>query len=232
MRERMFQRALDLDPKCADAMNQLGLLAAASRTIWRARGAGSSRRSKRSRIIPARSTISRVLYAKIGPAQRCHRGFPLRHQMNPDDDELYLNLARIYVMMGERDKARAVLGELMERKPGNATATKALARTGGQMIPSHRSADRSDCAIGTRGEHQRVAVGAAVAPDADRARSAAGIELPLFRCQRPGPLRQPGIDDGRCRPLSMRSANRLLTRAAPIRATTVRERHSEYEGVL
>ena len=46
--------------------------------------------------------------------------------MNPDDDELYLNLARIYVTMGQRDKARAVLTELMELKPGNAIATKAL----------------------------------------------------------------------------------------------------------
>ena len=50
--------------------------------------------------------------------------------LNPDDDELYLNLARIYVIMGEREKARAVLEELMERKPGNATATKALAELG------------------------------------------------------------------------------------------------------
>ncbi len=55
--------------------------------------------------------------------------------LNPDDDELYLNLARIYVTMGERDKARAVLDELMERKPGNATATKALGGIGGKMIP-------------------------------------------------------------------------------------------------
>ena len=46
--------------------------------------------------------------------------------MNPDDDELYLNLARIYVTMGQRDKARAVLTDLLEHKPANATATKAL----------------------------------------------------------------------------------------------------------
>jgi FimV-like protein len=48
-------------------------------------------------------------------------------QMDADDDQLYLNLARIYVTMGERDQARAVLNQLMERKPGNRTATKALA---------------------------------------------------------------------------------------------------------
>ena len=47
---------------------------------------------------------------------------------NPDDDELYLNLARIYVTMGERDKARMALNELVERKPGSPTATRALAQ--------------------------------------------------------------------------------------------------------
>ena len=67
-----------------------------------------------------------VLYAKIGQPNDAIAAFRYGIRMNPDDDELYLNLGRVYVMMGERDKARAVLGELMERKPGNATATNAL----------------------------------------------------------------------------------------------------------
>jgi hypothetical protein len=45
----------------------------------------------------------------------------------PFDETLYLNLGRIYVTMGERDQARAVLTQLLEREPGNAIATKGLA---------------------------------------------------------------------------------------------------------
>ena len=69
-----------------------------------------------------------VLYAKLGQPNDAIAAFRYGIRTNPDDDELYLNLARIYVTMGEREKARAVLNELMERKPGNATATKALAQ--------------------------------------------------------------------------------------------------------
>ena len=67
-----------------------------------------------------------VLYARIGQPNDSIAAFRYGIQTNPDDDELYLNLARIYVTMGERDKARAVLEQLLERKPGNAIATRAL----------------------------------------------------------------------------------------------------------
>ncbi len=68
-----------------------------------------------------------MLYAKLGQPNDAIAAFRYGIRTNPDDDELYLNLARIYVTMGQRDKARAVLNQLLERKPGNATATKALA---------------------------------------------------------------------------------------------------------
>ena len=67
-----------------------------------------------------------VLYAKMGQPNDSIAAFRYGIKMNPDDDELYLNLARIYVTMGQRDKARAVLNELMEQKPGSAIARKAL----------------------------------------------------------------------------------------------------------
>ncbi len=94
------------------------------------RGAGSSKPSKQRRTIPAQSITSAVLYAKMGQPNDAVAAFRYGIKSNPDDDELYLNLARIYVMMGEREKARGVLGDLLERKPGNATATKALSELG------------------------------------------------------------------------------------------------------
>ncbi len=123
--QRMFRRALELDPKSADAMSQLGLLAAGSNDLAGARRWFQQAIEAQPDHPGAINNLA-VLYAKIGQPTDAIAAFRYGIRMNPDDDELYLNLARIYVMMGERDKARAVLGDLMERKPGNATATNAL----------------------------------------------------------------------------------------------------------
>lgn len=122
---RMFQRAVEIDAKCADAMNQLGLLAAGANDLAEARQ-WFQRAIEAQRDHPGAINNLGVLYAKTGQPNDSIAAFRYGIKMNPDDDELYLNLARIYVTMGEREKARAVLNELMERKPGNATATKAL----------------------------------------------------------------------------------------------------------
>ena len=57
-------------------------------------------------------------------AQRA--AFQYGMQVAPDDDMLYLNLARVWVTRGDRDRARIVMRQLLERKPGNGVATKAL----------------------------------------------------------------------------------------------------------
>ena len=122
---RMFERAVELDPKCADAMNQLGLLAAGSNDLEGARR-WFQRAMEAQQDHPGAINNLGVLYAKLGQPNDAIAAFRYGIKMNPDDDELYLNLARIYVTMGQREKARAVLSELLEQKPGNATATKAL----------------------------------------------------------------------------------------------------------
>jgi tetratricopeptide (TPR) repeat protein len=123
--QRMFQRAMELDPKCADAMNQLGLLAAtaddpAGALHWFQQAIEAQKDH------PGAINNLGVLYAKMGKPNDSIAAFRYGIKMNPDDDELYLNLARVYVTMAEREKARAVLNALMEQKPGNAIATKAL----------------------------------------------------------------------------------------------------------
>ena len=124
--QRMFQRALDLDAKCADAMNQLGLLAAGANDLPGARQWFKKAMEAQADHPGAINNLG-VLYAKLGQPNDAIAAFQYGIRTNPEDDELYLNLARIYVTMGQRDKARAVLNQLLERKPGNATATKALA---------------------------------------------------------------------------------------------------------
>ncbi len=127
--QKMLQRALEIDPKCADAMNQLGLLEAGSNNLAAARR-WFQQAIESQQDHPGAINNLGVLYAKMGQPNDAVAAFRYGIKTNPDDDELYLNLARIYVMMGEREKARAVLAELMERKPGNATAAKALAELG------------------------------------------------------------------------------------------------------
>ncbi|SPE41040.1 TPR repeat-containing protein [Candidatus Sulfopaludibacter sp. SbA3] len=127
--QRMFQRALELDAKCADAMNQLGLLAAGASDLAGARR-WFQQAIEAQKDHPGAINNLGVLYAKMGQPEDAIAAFRYGIKTNPDDAELYLNLGRIYVMMGEREKARAVLDELLERKPGNATAAKALAELG------------------------------------------------------------------------------------------------------
>lgn len=122
---QMFQRALELDPKCADAMNQLGLLAVGGNDLTEARR-WFEQAMEAQKDHPGAINNLGVLYAKIGQPNDSIAAFRYGIKMNPDDEELYLNLARVYVTMGEREKARAVLNELLEQKPGNATATRAL----------------------------------------------------------------------------------------------------------
>ncbi len=125
----MFQRALQMDGKCADAMNQMGLLDANTNDLNAARRWFQQAIEAQPDHPGAINNLA-VLYAKLGQPNDAIAAFRYGIDKNPDDDELYLNLARIYVMMGDREKARAVLDELMERKPGNLTAAKALAELG------------------------------------------------------------------------------------------------------
>jgi tetratricopeptide (TPR) repeat protein len=67
-----------------------------------------------------------VLYLKMGQPGDAIAAFRYGLREAPDDDELYLNLGRLYVQAGERDKARGVIMEWLERKPGYEKAQRAL----------------------------------------------------------------------------------------------------------
>jgi tetratricopeptide (TPR) repeat protein len=123
--QRMFQRAIDLDPKYADAMNQLGLIYASSNDLNAARRWFQQAIEAQNDHPGAINNLG-VLYAKMGKGNDSIAAFQYGIKTNPDDEELYLNLARVYITMAEREKARAVLNALLERKPGNAIAVKAL----------------------------------------------------------------------------------------------------------
>jgi len=44
----------------------------------------------------------------------------------PEDAELYMNLGRLYVQMGDREKARVLMQQLLAKKPGDPVALRAL----------------------------------------------------------------------------------------------------------
>jgi FimV-like protein len=44
----------------------------------------------------------------------------------PQFDQAYLNLARLYMLMNEKEKARETLQELLKRQPGHKLAQQAL----------------------------------------------------------------------------------------------------------
>jgi lipopolysaccharide biosynthesis regulator YciM len=47
-------------------------------------------------------------------------------QVAPDEDILYLNLGRAYIQTGKVDRARELMQQLLDRKPDNAIARRAL----------------------------------------------------------------------------------------------------------
>jgi Flp pilus assembly protein TadD len=67
-----------------------------------------------------------VLYMKLGQRNDAIAAFQYGIQVAPEDATLYLNLGRLYVGMGERDKARDLMRQLLEKKPGDPIATRAL----------------------------------------------------------------------------------------------------------
>jgi tetratricopeptide (TPR) repeat protein len=122
----MFTRALAADPKCADAANQLGILAAESSDFKGAREWFERAISMERDHAGAINNLG-VLYAKMGKPDDAIAAFRYGIEVAPEDESLYVNLGRVYVTLGKRDQARALMEQLLERKPADETARKALA---------------------------------------------------------------------------------------------------------
>jgi Flp pilus assembly protein TadD len=67
-----------------------------------------------------------VLYMEMEKQRDAIAAFRYGIEVAPDDETIYLNLARVYVRQGDRVKAREVLRSLQTQKPGSVVARKAL----------------------------------------------------------------------------------------------------------
>jgi tetratricopeptide (TPR) repeat protein len=123
--ENFLRKAVEFDPKDADAANQLGLV-----LTQQNRGAEAKKWFERAISIRRDHTGAinnlAVLYAELGQRNDAIAAFRYGIEIAPQDDQLYINLGRLYVQMGQRDKAREVMRELLTRKPGDPVATRAL----------------------------------------------------------------------------------------------------------
>jgi Flp pilus assembly protein TadD len=72
-----------------------------------------------------------VLYGMRGDANNAIVAFRYGIEVAPDEDDLYMNLARAYVNRGDREKARQVIEKWVTRKPANEMARRALRTLGG-----------------------------------------------------------------------------------------------------
>jgi Flp pilus assembly protein TadD len=120
-----YAKALQAEPGSAEAANGLGLLMAKQGRTEQARTYFEKAIARRRDYSDAINNLG-VLYTNEGKVNDAIAAFQYGIQVAPDEDILYLNLGRMYVKLGQTDKARAIMQELLDRKPENATARQAL----------------------------------------------------------------------------------------------------------
>ncbi|MGI9072181.1 MAG: FG-GAP-like repeat-containing protein [Bryobacteraceae bacterium] len=123
--EEWYRRALRLDPQSPDAANGLGLALAKQGRAGEARQSFEQAITLRRDYSEAINNLG-VLYLQEGKVNDAIAAFEYGIREAPDTDILYLNLGRTYTRLGKIDKARQVMQQLLDRKPDNVTAHRAL----------------------------------------------------------------------------------------------------------
>lgn len=116
--------ALALTPN-ADAADGLGLMFARQGRFAEARDWFQKAIALQRDHVSAINNLG-VLYGERRQFNDAIAAFEYGIRVAPDDDTLYMNLGRIYVQLGERERARAVMERLLERKPSSLRARRAL----------------------------------------------------------------------------------------------------------
>ena len=123
--EEWYREALQLNPQSPEAANGLGLALAKQGQAGQARQYFEQSITLRHDYPEAINNLG-VLYLQEGKVNDAIAAFEYGMREAPDADILYLNLGRTYTRLGKIDKARQVMQQLLDRKPDNATARRAL----------------------------------------------------------------------------------------------------------
>ncbi len=123
--EGLFRRALASDPKNADAANQLGLVQVRRNRLDEARASFQQAISAQRNHASAINNLG-VLYMQMQKVDDAIAAFRYGVEVAPDDEMLYMNLARVYARSGDRGRARDVIRQWLARKPNSTVALKAL----------------------------------------------------------------------------------------------------------
>jgi uncharacterized protein HemY len=67
-----------------------------------------------------------VLFVREQDYSKAEEQFKTAMRVAPDFDQSYINLARLYAMRGDKERAREVLRELLRLQPQNPGAMQAL----------------------------------------------------------------------------------------------------------
>lgn len=109
----------------ADAENQIGLDFAKRGNAAEARRWFQQAIARRRNHSGAINNLA-VLYMQTGQPNDAIAALQYGLGVAPEEDILYVNLAKVYAQTGERGKAGATLRRLLERKPDHAPARRAL----------------------------------------------------------------------------------------------------------
>ena len=127
--EQMLRRALEIEPRNAEASNQLGLLLSGQNRTDEARKSFQDAIAAERDHTGAINNLG-VLYMQTQKPQDAIAAFRYGIEVAPDEELLYFNLARVYVAVGDRVKARYVLQQLLVRHPDSVMGKKGLAELG------------------------------------------------------------------------------------------------------
>lgn len=126
-----YRKALALDPQSPEAANGLGLALAKQGQLDQARKCFEQAIAARRDFAEAINNLG-VLYIQQGKTNDAIAAFKYGIRVAPDKDILYLNLGRTYVQAGRIEQARFVMRQLLERKPDNQMARRALEELSGR----------------------------------------------------------------------------------------------------
>ncbi len=129
--EAFYRQAAQLDSQSPEAANGLGLALAKQGQVAEAAQLFEKAIGLKRDYADAVNNLG-VLYIQEAKVNDAIAAFEYGIRVAPDEDILYLNLGRTYTRMGDIDKARQTMHQLLDRKPASETARRALQQLDGR----------------------------------------------------------------------------------------------------